>query len=469
MTTCNICIEDYNKSNRSKITCDYCDFESCKECVKKYILDLTEDIHCMNCKKFWNRKYVNSKFEKNFVDKQLKSRREDILLDRERSLFPSTQPYIERKIRNEKIDLEIYSLQRKIDKIQSRIEELRNEQHRLHGKNLEEKRIFIQPCSNTNCKGFLSTQWKCGLCEKYTCSDCNEVIEDEHKCDPNMVETAKSLKKDTKPCPKCATRIFKIDGCDQMFCTQCHTAFSWNSGKIETHRIHNPHYFEWIRNSGKTAERNNEEILCGREIDGYFFSTLNRKLKSSNIFYVKVPYFQKFENLLESCRKVIHITQVDIPKFGVNRISDNLGLRMDFMMNKIDEKTFKTTLQRREKEISKKTEIQNILRMFVACVTDIFYRLMDELDKNRQVIKISEDDKDDNEIEFNTRIRRENLERNRAKIKYFYNIPYDRIEHIKDNISECESLVNYVNDCLKDVSSTYKCKIYTITDLWNFL
>ena len=38
-----------------------------------------------------------------------------------------------------------------------------------------------------------------------------------------------------------------------MWCTQCHTAFSWRTGEIETHVVHNPHYFQWMREQGSGA------------------------------------------------------------------------------------------------------------------------------------------------------------------------------------------------------------------------
>ena len=41
-----------------------------------------------------------------------------------------------------------------------------------------------------------------------------------------------------------------------MWCTQCHTAFSWKSGQIQT-RVHNPHYYEWLRENNS-----NNNVPC---------------------------------------------------------------------------------------------------------------------------------------------------------------------------------------------------------------
>ena len=89
------------------------------------------------------------------------------------------------------------------------------------------------PCPREECRGFLSTQYKCEICKFHTCPHCLEVIgesKEGHECDPDTVATAEAIKAQSKPCPKCGTRISKISGCDQMWCISCHTAFSWRTG-----------------------------------------------------------------------------------------------------------------------------------------------------------------------------------------------------------------------------------------------
>ena len=93
------------------------------------------------------------------------------------------------------------------------------------------KRKFVQKCQKEGCRGFLSSQWKCGICEEWTCKDCLEVIGPdknvEHVCKKENLESAKLIKKETRSCPKCATPIFKINGC---FAKGTHIMM-WNGNK----------------------------------------------------------------------------------------------------------------------------------------------------------------------------------------------------------------------------------------------
>ena len=107
------------------------------------------------------------------------------------------------------------------------------------------KKKFIKKCPADGCEGYLSTAWKCGVCDVWVCPDCEEEIgftkDLEHTCKPDILASAKLIKKETKPCPECNRPISKNGGCNQMWCTQCQCAFNWRTGHRINGVIHNPH------------------------------------------------------------------------------------------------------------------------------------------------------------------------------------------------------------------------------------
>jgi hypothetical protein len=131
------------------------------------------------------------------------------------------------------------------------------------------RNVFFMACPRQDCRGRLSTAYKCGLCEHWCCPDCHgdkglERSSTTHRCDEGDKKTVALLKENTKPCPKCHEGIFKVSGCDQMWCTQCHTCFSWQSGKILNGVIHNPHFYAWQRDQhGGVAPRVPGDDPCG--------------------------------------------------------------------------------------------------------------------------------------------------------------------------------------------------------------
>ena len=108
MSTCNICTEKFNKSTRSEICCEYCDFEACNTCCRKWMLNESQP-KCMNqsCDRIWTRKFISKHFPKSFIHSEWKEHRENVLLQQEIALLPETQPYVENIIHRENINKEI--------------------------------------------------------------------------------------------------------------------------------------------------------------------------------------------------------------------------------------------------------------------------------------------------------------------------------------------------------------------------
>lgn len=359
--SCAICIEDYNKATRKVIVCDFCNFEACRECCAHYVLSTALLPHCMKCRVEWNRKILVEKFPKTFL-KDLKEHREQILFEQEKAMLPEAQIYVEEAIRREKIAEEIKSKYEQIRKIRDeQIRKIRDElsvlKDALKGGVVEVKRQFMRSCPQNNCRGFLSSQWKCGLCEVFVCPHCHEVKgttrDVEHTCKPENVETARLLAKDTKPCPKCAALIFKIQGCDQMWCTQCHTPFSWRTGKFESGGIHNPEYFKWMRENRALEQK--EDMQCRGDI---------RDLVLPNT---------RDSVILNAFRSIGHIQRVVLPDFRVN---DNRDLRIRYLRGYIKDEEFKIQLQKRDKANGKNNEITGVFNMYIACSTDVLYKFV---------------------------------------------------------------------------------------------
>jgi len=434
---CSICCEKYNKTKHYCVKCSYCEFEACRQCMETYILG-ERVAKCMNktknangeyiCDKEWSRKFIVQNFTAKFVNGNWKKNLEQVAYESEKALLPATQGIVEE--RKEKIRLlgEIRELDNMIQELRQRRRNLEIEYNQggavihANGKN----RHFIRACPDENCRGFLNTSWKCGLCEKWTCSDCHVIKGDRHDtvhtCNPDDVSTAKLLENDTKPCPKCATGIFKIEGCDQMWCTQCHTAFSWRTGRIET-TIHNPHFYEWQRrNNGGVAPRNIGDIVCGRELDHRSYSRIQNYLCSIGGMFQKEK--NDIANMIET---TIHLREVQLPSYQVNRVEDNVGLRIAYLENKINEDNFKIKVQRANKHHAKKREIGEVLHLFIQTVTDIVYRIYECVRKPTAGIA------------------------NYTKLQSFSTT-------FNSLLMEVPAITAYCNECLKDISTTYGSK-----------
>ena len=150
------------------------------------------------------------------------------------------------------------------------------------------------------------------------------------------------LLSDTKPCPKCFSPIYKIEGCDQMWCTKCRTPFSWKRGTILTGAIHNPHAVRWQREHGE-LHRELRDVPCGGLVSMRFFRRLpphvHRKIQKIH-------------------RKITNIEYIlDLPYIGFD------DLRRQFVLNEITEDRWKDSIRVREEITMQKQENDKIFQL----------------------------------------------------------------------------------------------------------
>jgi len=448
---CSICCERFNKSNHSKVKCGFCNFPQCTSCAERYILDSSDDPHCMNCKTGWDTAKLVENFTQKFVTKDLKTRRETLLFERERALMPATQAAAERVVKSRKAQQEITRLNTNIHDLSLSMQSI----HVENGDNIKwyqdtmpiryeiakleadaryqaflvqeynngPRRVdpikrFIRCCPATDCKGFLSTGWKCGLCGIKACANCHEIKneDEDHVCLKENVESARLIEKDSRPCPKCAAMIFKIDGCDQMWCTQCQTTFSFRTGQVETGRTHNPHYYEYLRrqNNG-VIPREPGDIVRGGGCEANMYPDPYAMTRALNNLGTNTTIITNTLRSLLHNHYVIRDWQPDAYTQHTNQ-----KIRIDYMINDITEDQYKKELQKREKARNKKRDMHDILGMFENVSRDIMHKIMRETE----------------------------------------------VRNIDDHMRELHALRDYVNEHMHIVSKRYGCVYPRLCEDW---
>lgn len=386
MDSCQICCDKYTIQLRKPVVCGYCEYSACSVCLKKYLTDDSNvlDAHCMSCRRAWNDEFLDMNFTRAFRTGPYKKHREKVLMDREISILPTRQPRVEAKLKVRECEETMKIVLKELQELEiSRAKILRNS-HRLtakitrytaesegrappawtltEGENAAspERAKFIMKCPARECRGFLSTAYKCGTCQLWSCPDClvvKGVDKDiEHTCDPGQKESVAMIIKESRPCPKCGERISKIDGCDQMYCVECHTAFSWQTGAIVNGVIHNPHYYEYLRSIGNgTARRNAGDLPCGGIP---YYPHLRAALQDIT------PETQAI--IMQIHRITSEISDQRILMYqGAFNMNDNGDLGVMYLMKEITKEAMQIELAKREVKRNKHLAIRAVLEMFV--------------------------------------------------------------------------------------------------------
>ena len=163
-----------------------------------------------------------------------------------------------------------------------------------------------------------------------------------------------------------------------MFCTMCHIAFDWRTGKVDKGQIHNPHYYEYMNNNNVVNNNIhciNDNLLDLHTIKKHLEWLLRYKLQPpfeyNGMDYYNGGYHYKISDIH---RSYVHIENVEI--FRIDPFVDNEELRMDYLTNVLSEEDFKIALQRKEKANEKRNEINLVFMTYMDIIKDLINSIM---------------------------------------------------------------------------------------------
>ena len=428
MANCPICCEKFNRSVLAPITCDSdnCQYTACKSCVRTYLLSTTSNPHCMQCRKGWTPQFLLTQLNRSYLATDYKQHRKELLVDRELSKMPESMPAVQCQVDINQAFVKTQQLEEAMQQHRDAIVRLDTQQsntfvniRRLKRRladmeagvaiveeepvtelteltevteavtgaaaagaaavTEDPRRKFTMACPSNTCRGYLSSQYKCALCLHFTCHHCLELLglqktDPQHLCNPANVLSAELIRKETKPCPTCSARIFKISGCDQMWCTGCHKAFSWLTGKVDHGIVHNPHFYQYRQQVGTGAA---EVVGCQDHVSiRQVYTRVESRLRQGPSSPNKTTETITIINTLH--RALVHVTHIDLValRLKMQRAHNSLPLRVSYLLQTLTKEELADQIFRNDQAYQKLSEIANLLELFTVVGREMFHRLV---------------------------------------------------------------------------------------------
>ena len=248
-----------------------------------------------------------------------------------------------------------------------------------------------------------------------------------------------------------------------MFCTSCHCAFSWNTGKIETGVVHNPHFYELQRQGGNIM-RNVGDVPCGGMPNpGRTFRILYRLGRVLSSHATQLPYAdmaEEWSTKLETVyRNLSELQQYDITRYRQQvRQHTDIGRssRIQYILGDINKETLGKNSYKQDMLLQQTTDKIHILEILNICGIETFRDIVED----HRVVALGD---------CWWAKRRGSRERGadacltpEEERELDVMVP-NLFSHFEALMSNLDAVRLYCNDQMKELSMTYNCTVFE----WN--
>ena len=379
---CDICCYDYDEKI-NYILCEKCCLNVCEECILKYMEMQQDTLHykCMSekCQHYLYPVEIYKIINSNIINNQVKiyKKHSTIRKNREKIMNEIRRKYYRENIILECIEqtslhinttldfMDQFNNLRLGDSLEVPRESILSYTHSLFdflyssqtlythlNQAIAKYRAFKCPTCQDGII-LIGINDKCVDCDTKICPKCLQIHPEDTTCQQDHIDSADKIYTTCKPCPMCVAEIYKVDGCDHMFCTKCKTFFSWKTGQI----LDNQDNPEAVKYENKY--NNNVQY---RDIPRISYINLMETVKgfllylnNTNIPTLETPYDQ-VESDAEKYSDMLYLTNSSLQDLWSKYIID---LIEEISLTHID-RIIREDIQETDEEWS--TRLQNIIQ-----------------------------------------------------------------------------------------------------------
>lgn len=204
-----------------------------------------------------------------------------------------------------------------------------------------------------------------------------------HKCKQEDVDSVKEIRQHSRACPSCKARIFRISGCDTMWCTRCNTGFNWRTGMVikDARDLHNPHYIDFVRHNpgfqysqqrGQSANGADEKnAVIDNPCDRLTIETIQlpdaysvlRRISIDTSIRAIISAFQQ---------QMLHVRDYARRKFMAGNQYDETEYALRYVTKRWDEKRWRIMVEHHDRFRQTNQEYVDVIMTWLVVMNDLF-------------------------------------------------------------------------------------------------